>query len=67
MKGQNAERGYLDAKGMGVDHEIVESLEDRVVVAGLVAVADLGGLEVGEWVDVRALGKSHNQRPRTRI
>ena len=49
--------GYLDAKGMGVDHEIVEPLEDRVVVAGLVTVADLGGLEVGEWVDVRALGK----------
>ena len=54
---QDAEGEYLDAKGMGVDHEIVEPLEDRVVVAGLVTVADLGGLEVGEWVDVRALGK----------
>ena len=54
-KGDVQSRPHLDAERVCVDHEVVEPLEDGVVVARLVAIADLVGLEVGEGVDICSL------------
>lgn len=48
-------RAHLDAVVVRVDHEIVEQVEHGGVVAGRVSVADLVGLDVREWSDLRPL------------